>query len=359
VVTLLLVAHSDRRGRKVTIILPLVGGLVYFLSFLAVSYFRLSVYFLLGASLASSLFGGVGTFLGGCFAYVADRCAGDDERHKTLRMATVDMVIGLVSGVASLSTGYFLQATGFEGPILTAAGCQALSLLYAVFVLEETVKRPPPDAGAAAARPSCGRPVWRTVRGIYRMLAGAGCGGGGRVRLLPLGLAVQEAEEGRQHGDVGRLRPAPSAVRGRSNVIGGLRTPVWRCVGGRGLYRWLLPLPTDSLSLSLNSQPCDLKGRGRKGKGKEEEERLPVCALLEEVVDLQQQEGPAVGPVLQRRDVGMGAAPADTGTTTKPNEWFTEKAQPTVRSLHPLPFYHRYRQGSHTFLKGNLLFHQV
>ncbi|KAG7271920.1 hypothetical protein CRUP_024570, partial [Coryphaenoides rupestris] len=188
VVTLLLVAHSDRRGRKVTIVLPLVGSLVYFLSFLAVSYFQLSVYFLLGASLASSLFGGIGTFMGGCFAYVADRCVGRDGRHKTLRMAMVDMVIGLLSGIASLSTGYFLRATGFEGPILMAVGCQTLSLLYAIFVLEETIQRPPPDASAAAARPSCGSPVWRTVKGIYRMLAGTGRGGGRRVRLLLLML---------------------------------------------------------------------------------------------------------------------------------------------------------------------------
>ena len=37
---------------------------------------------------------------------------------------------------------------------------------------------------------------------------------------------------------------------------------------------------------------------------------LPVSSLLNEVINLQQQSGPAVGPVLQGCDVWVGAAPA-------------------------------------------------
>ncbi|KAM4619851.1 lysosomal proton-coupled steroid conjugate and bile acid symporter SLC46A3 [Polymixia lowei] len=170
VVTLVLVAYSDQRGRKITIIMPMIGSLIYTMSFLAVSYFELNLYLLIGASLVSSLFGGSGTFLGGCFAYIADLC--EDGRQKTLRMAGVDMVIGILSGVASLSTGYFLRAAGFNWPFLTSAVCQCFILLYAVFVLEETVKKPPSDTVALDGSPPCSA-IKRLFYGIYRLFAGA------------------------------------------------------------------------------------------------------------------------------------------------------------------------------------------
>ncbi|XP_016093372.1 solute carrier family 46 member 3 isoform X2 [Sinocyclocheilus grahami] len=136
IVTLLLVAYSDQRGRKITIIMPLIGSLIYMLSFLAVSFFELNLYLLIAASFVSALFGGIGTMLGGCFSYVADLC--EDSKQKTLRMAVVDMMIGLLAGVASISTGYFLHAVGFHWPFFISAVFQAVNLIYAVFILEET-----------------------------------------------------------------------------------------------------------------------------------------------------------------------------------------------------------------------------
>lgn len=136
IMTLLLVAYSDQRGRKITIIMPLIGSLIYTLSFLAVSFFELNLYLLIAASFVSALFGGIGTMLGGCFSYVADLCV--DDKQKTLRMAVVDMMIGLLAGVASISTGYFLHASGFNWPFFTSALFQVVNLLYAIFILEET-----------------------------------------------------------------------------------------------------------------------------------------------------------------------------------------------------------------------------
>ncbi|KAM9846597.1 lysosomal proton-coupled steroid conjugate and bile acid symporter SLC46A3 [Aulostomus maculatus] len=170
VVTLMLVAYSDRGGRKITIILPLIGTLIYTLSFLTVSFFELNIFLLIGSSILSSFFGGLGTFLGGCFAYVADLC--EDGRQKTLRMAGLDMMIGLLSGVAAISTGYFLRATGFNWPFLTSALCQCLTLFYAIFILEETVKETPTDAVSLNASPQ--RSATRQmVYGVYQMFSGA------------------------------------------------------------------------------------------------------------------------------------------------------------------------------------------
>ncbi|XP_045068654.1 solute carrier family 46 member 3-like [Coregonus clupeaformis] len=156
--TLILVTYSDQRGRKITIILPLIGSLFYTVSFLSVSFFELDLYLLIVSSFVSALFGGSGTFLGGCFSYIADLC--EDGQEKTLRMAGVDMVIGLLSGVASLSTGYFLRAAGFNWPFFTSALFQCVNLVYAVFVLEETVQRPPDD-------------MRQLAYGVYQLFAGA------------------------------------------------------------------------------------------------------------------------------------------------------------------------------------------
>lgn len=170
VVTFMLVAYSDRGGRKITIIMPLIGSLIYTLTFLTVSYFELNIYLLIGSSLLSSLFGGLGTFLGGCFAYIADLC--EDGHQKTLRMAGVDMMIGLLSGVASISTGYFLRAAGFNWPFLTSAMCQCLILLYAIFILEETVKKAPDDAVLLDGSPQCSA-FKQMIYGSYNMFARA------------------------------------------------------------------------------------------------------------------------------------------------------------------------------------------
>ncbi|XP_041658094.1 solute carrier family 46 member 3 [Cheilinus undulatus] len=170
VITLMLVAYSDRGGRKITIIMPLIGTLLYTLTFLTVSFFELNVYLLIGSSLLSSLFGGLGTFLGGCFAYIADLC--DDHQQKTLRMAGVDMMIGLLTGLASISTGYFLRAAGFNWPFVTSALCQCLVLFYAFFILEETVKKPPVDAANVHRSPQPSA-LKQMIYGVYQMFAGA------------------------------------------------------------------------------------------------------------------------------------------------------------------------------------------
>uniref|UniRef100_W5KLP1 Solute carrier family 46 member 3 n=1 Tax=Astyanax mexicanus TaxID=7994 RepID=W5KLP1_ASTMX len=166
IATLVLVAYSDQRGRKITIILPLVGSLVYCLAFLAVSFFELNLYLLIIASFVSSLFGGIGTMLGGCFSYVADLC--EDGKQKTLRMAGVDMVIGLFSGVALISSGYFLRETGFNWPLVTAGTVHLVNLLYSVFFLEESRVI---ESSVAEDNRTCGEAIRRLTFGIYNLFA--------------------------------------------------------------------------------------------------------------------------------------------------------------------------------------------
>uniref|UniRef100_A0A3B4AUE7 Uncharacterized protein n=1 Tax=Periophthalmus magnuspinnatus TaxID=409849 RepID=A0A3B4AUE7_9GOBI len=172
VVTILLVAYSDRGGRKIAIIMPVIGTLLYISGLLAISFFKLNIYLIIGCSIVSSLFGGFGTFLGGCFAYVAD--ISKNEHQKTLRLAGVDMILGVLAGVASLSTGYFLKAAGFNWPFITSLIGLLLLLLYAIFVLEETVEKVPPDSSSLDTPPQ-DSPIKQMFYGIYHVFARRDC----------------------------------------------------------------------------------------------------------------------------------------------------------------------------------------
>ncbi|XP_072302039.1 lysosomal proton-coupled steroid conjugate and bile acid symporter SLC46A3 [Eucyclogobius newberryi] len=170
IVTILLVAYSDRGGRKIAIVMPVIGTLLYITGVLSISYFQLNIYLIIGCSVVSSLFGGFGTFLGGCFAYVAD--ISENDHQKTLRLAGVDMILGVLAGVASLSTGYFLKAAGFNWPFVTSLGGLILLLLYVFFALEETVQKVPRDASVLDSS-SQDLAIKQMCYGIYHVFAGA------------------------------------------------------------------------------------------------------------------------------------------------------------------------------------------
>lgn len=147
---LLLVSYSDHCGRKVAIIPPLVGDALFTLSYVIVSRFSLSLKYLLAASFLTGLMGGPTSLIGGCFAYVADLCGEDLKGQKTVRMARLDMILGVLSGLASLCTGFYIKVAGFTWPFLTAALLHLLNLLYVVGVLKESLVLP----GSSLSTPS-------------------------------------------------------------------------------------------------------------------------------------------------------------------------------------------------------------
>ncbi|MBN3302700.1 S46A3 protein, partial [Amia calva] len=160
-VSLFLVSYSDQRGRKIAIIIPLIGDVVFTFTYFVVCSFSLSLNYLLVASFLSGILGGPTCLVGGCFAYVADLC--DNSSTKTVRMAVLDMVVGLLSGLASLSTGFFIRAAGFKWPFLTAALLHGLNIVYVVFFLAETVQNPAPASFTLRSR----------FNGVYLLFAAA------------------------------------------------------------------------------------------------------------------------------------------------------------------------------------------
>ncbi|XP_053501909.1 solute carrier family 46 member 3 [Ictalurus furcatus] len=139
--SLFLVSYSDSHGRKVAMVPPLLGSLLFTLTYFIVSKYSLSLSYLLGAAFFAGLFGGTSTLIGGCFSYVAD-CCGEDlaenrKREKTVRMARLDMVLGVSSGLGSLCTGFYIQAAGFSWPFLSTSILHLLNLIYVLGILKE------------------------------------------------------------------------------------------------------------------------------------------------------------------------------------------------------------------------------
>ncbi|KAK0130594.1 Solute carrier family 46 member 3 [Merluccius polli] len=180
----LLVACSDSRGRKAAMAPPLLGNLLFSACCFLVSCFSLDLRLLLGAAFLSGLLGGPPALLGGCFAYVADRCGEADRaggggvgvvggggggategaergrgsppdgaaaRRRTVSMANVDLIMGVIAGVAPAVTELLIHAVSFSWPFLVAALLHLLNLAYVLLVLRESLVSVKPLASPSSS----------------------------------------------------------------------------------------------------------------------------------------------------------------------------------------------------------------
>ncbi|KFV10275.1 Solute carrier family 46 member 3, partial [Pterocles gutturalis] len=137
IVAFVIVANGDRQGRKRSLVLPSMGALIGNICLTVISYFSLSLCILFAVAFITGLCGSMATFLGGGFAFIADVC--QDEKQKTTRIAVVDLIFGVVSGVAGLSSGYFLRGVGFTWTFAIASLLHVINIIYIIFFLEDSV----------------------------------------------------------------------------------------------------------------------------------------------------------------------------------------------------------------------------
>ncbi|XP_073730337.1 lysosomal proton-coupled steroid conjugate and bile acid symporter SLC46A3 isoform X1 [Misgurnus anguillicaudatus] len=168
---LLLVSYSDYRGRKVAIIPPLVGDALFTLSYVIVSRYSFNLKYLLASSFLTGMMGGPTSLIGGCFAYVADLCGEDPEGRKTVRMARLDMILGVLSGLASLCTGFYINAAGFTWPFLTAFLMHLLNLCYVMGVLKESLVLSTSNPTNDVPRVHGSQALAARLQGVYLLFA--------------------------------------------------------------------------------------------------------------------------------------------------------------------------------------------
>ncbi|XP_069496859.1 lysosomal proton-coupled steroid conjugate and bile acid symporter SLC46A3 isoform X2 [Ambystoma mexicanum] len=136
-VTLIIVAYGDRHGRKASLFLPSLGGFVTSSFYFSISYFSWPLYIFFFSSVIAGFLGGFATFLGGCFSYAAD--ISHSAKQKTIRIALIDMILGVSSGLAGIVSGYFIEKFGFFWSYGTASALHFVNMMYIIFFLQETV----------------------------------------------------------------------------------------------------------------------------------------------------------------------------------------------------------------------------
>ncbi|XP_007953978.1 solute carrier family 46 member 3 [Orycteropus afer afer] len=139
--TFILLSHSDQQGRKLPLILSSVSSLATSVWLCLLAYFALPFQLLIASSFIGALGGNFTTFWGACFAYIVDQCK--EGKQTTVRIAIVDFIIGLVSGLTGLSSGYILKELGFVWSFLIAAVVLAGNLIYILFFLGTPAKETP------------------------------------------------------------------------------------------------------------------------------------------------------------------------------------------------------------------------
>ncbi|XP_061435140.1 lysosomal proton-coupled steroid conjugate and bile acid symporter SLC46A3-like isoform X2 [Lethenteron reissneri] len=137
---LVLGALSDNHGRRVALMLPLVGDILSTVIFILIVHFELPLWILYISNVLTGFLGGTTTLLGISFAYVADTTT---KMNRNWRVALLEMALGAVGIGASFASGHFTKvAKGIKGllaPFYFEVGVDVVCFFYAAFFLHETV----------------------------------------------------------------------------------------------------------------------------------------------------------------------------------------------------------------------------
>ena len=128
---------GDKLGRRLLLIIPSIGSILYVSIYMAIIKFNLPVWVIL-FSCVSSLFGGFGVLFTGAFAYLSDTVP---PERRALRMTIVDVVALSNGAIANLFVGYWIRAQGFLWPLVFVLCGKIICLLYAIFLVPETLTK--------------------------------------------------------------------------------------------------------------------------------------------------------------------------------------------------------------------------
>uniref|UniRef100_A0A8C5KP75 Lysosomal proton-coupled steroid conjugate and bile acid symporter SLC46A3 n=1 Tax=Jaculus jaculus TaxID=51337 RepID=A0A8C5KP75_JACJA len=136
--TFMLLSSSDNRGRKFPMVLSSLGSLATNVWLCLLSYFALPIQLLIASAFIGALFGNYTTFWGACFAYIVDQCK--DNKQRTIRIAILDFLLGVVTGLTGLSSGYFIRELGFVWSFFIIVVVIAVNLTYILFFLSDPIR---------------------------------------------------------------------------------------------------------------------------------------------------------------------------------------------------------------------------
>ena len=132
---------SDTAGRKIALVVSLIGMVLQTTMYLIVISLRLPIPLLLIGDFVAGITGNVPLLLVACLAYIADITT---REQRTFRVVIVETTILVSIGGAQLFMGYFIHAKGFVAPFFLILACLGAATAYALIpgVLYETIMPP-------------------------------------------------------------------------------------------------------------------------------------------------------------------------------------------------------------------------
>jgi PCFT/HCP family folate transporter-like MFS transporter 1/3 len=128
---------SDKFGRKVTIVVPLIGlGIEAISNILNVHFYDASPVHLLYGNILSGVFGGFSTMLMALFSYMADITK--DKTNRTLRIGLLESMTFVGGATGELISGILIEHLGFMAPFIIILCLIVIAILYVTLVLRES-----------------------------------------------------------------------------------------------------------------------------------------------------------------------------------------------------------------------------
>ncbi|XP_071476151.1 proton-coupled folate transporter-like [Diadema antillarum] len=126
--TLLIGTLSEQYGRRLAILLPIVGALFNSIALLLVVYLELPIVVLLVEILVTGFTGNIALFLAGCYSYVADIT---NEKQRLVRIVVIDILVFVGSSAIQIGIGYMIQNIGFAGTVWFPFAALIVACVYA------------------------------------------------------------------------------------------------------------------------------------------------------------------------------------------------------------------------------------
>ena len=125
---------SDKAGRKILILLPFLGYILYCITFVVNVYFfdELKVEFLCLESLCSFSGGNIMLFLG-AYGYICDTSS---PKSRTFRIAVMDGMLAAGGTIGGFVNGYIFASLGYYGSFGSALTCYTLAFGIVFFKLQ-------------------------------------------------------------------------------------------------------------------------------------------------------------------------------------------------------------------------------
>ena len=135
IMALLLGSWSDKVGRKIVLLLPVIGGLLETVCILITMYTEAPLYLLFAGSFINGLCGFFTTMILAVFSYIADIT---EEKDRALRLGILEAVAFTSGMISHVTSGWWIRHLGFKAPYIFILCLHIISLFYVLLYLPNT-----------------------------------------------------------------------------------------------------------------------------------------------------------------------------------------------------------------------------